>query len=78
MPGAAPPLADREVHPRVLQHPLGVIGFRHGRLGGKKRRIEADRGREILDGEMDMESFHGGTGHCELPIFLYNCNHEIK
>jgi hypothetical protein len=53
-----PALADREIDARVVQHPLGVIRFEDRRLGGEQRRIETDRSFEIVDGDMDMQSFH--------------------
>ena len=49
---------DREIDPRVVEHPLGIILFHDGRLGAKHRRIEADRGVEIFDADMDMQALH--------------------
>src|SRR5438128_6377258 len=37
---------DRKIHPRVLDHPLGVVGLDHAGLRVEQRRIEADRSRK--------------------------------
>ena len=58
-PGFAPARRDREIHARIFQHPLGVIGFHDHRLRGKQRRVEADGMADILDGNVDMEALHG-------------------
>src|ERR1700759_2737228 len=50
---------DREIDARVLQHPLRIVGFHHGRLRCKERRVEADRMGDILDGDVNMEALHG-------------------
>ena len=55
--GVAAP-RDGEVQAGVLDHPLGVVGLLDGGRGAEERRIEADALGEILDGHVDMESFH--------------------
>ena len=51
--------ADREIYPRIIQHPLGVIVLAHtwGRIeqGG----VEVDRALKIIHSDMDMQAFHG-------------------
>src|SRR5258708_31190117 len=51
---------DREVHARIIEHPLGIIRFDDGRLGGEQRRVEADGLRDVVDGDMNMKALHGG------------------
>src|SRR5690606_12146397 len=46
--------ADGEVHARILQHPLGVVGLEYGRLCGEQMRANSNRGLEVLDGHVDM------------------------
>ena len=51
---------DREIHARIVQHPLRVVGLSYRRLRREQRRIEADGLVEIIDGDVNMQAFHGG------------------
>ena len=57
---ATPPLtlADREVDPRVFEHPLRVIVLDDGRLGREQRRVEPDRLRQIVNGDVYVQALH--------------------
>ena len=55
----------REIHARIVEHPLRVVGFQHGRLGREEGSVESHARVEIRDGEVDMESLHG-NGILEL------------
>ena len=48
-----------EVDAGIFQHPLRIVGFDHRRLRREQRRVEADRMRDIVDGDVDMEALHG-------------------
>jgi len=50
---------DREVEPRIVQHPFRVIGFDDFGLGAEERRVEADAFRQIGHRDVHMETFHG-------------------
>jgi hypothetical protein len=50
--------ANREIHPRVLKHPFGVVILSDRGLGVEKFSVEADRGWNVFDADMNMESFH--------------------
>lgn len=63
MPGVAPSLADREVHPGIRQHPLGLVRSEHGRLGRQESGIKANARRHVLDGGVHMQSLHS-----DLPV----------
>jgi len=47
-----------KIYARILEHPLGVVGLHPRRLSPKQRRIEPDALREVMDGNMNVESFH--------------------
>jgi hypothetical protein len=49
---------DREVHPRILEHPFRIIGLRHDTFGTKERLVEVDRGGKIDHADMHMQSFY--------------------
>ena len=51
---------DREVDPRVVEHPFGVVDFMAGRLGGEELRIEGDALVEVVDMDVNVKAFHGG------------------
>ena len=52
---------DGKIHPRVVEHPLGVIRLDDGGLCVEQRRVEADRLLQVLDGHVNMHAFHEGT-----------------
>ena len=59
MPAARPgPRADREIDPRVLEHPFDVIVLDDGRLGREQRRIEPGRLREIVNRHVNVQALH--------------------
>ena len=47
-----------EIDARIVEHPLGVIGFGHARARAEQGRIELDRLVEISHPDMDVEAFH--------------------
>lgn len=49
---------DREVHPRLIEHPLGVIAFHAGRFCAKELGVEGDVLGQIIDMHVDVEAFH--------------------
>ena len=49
---------DREVHARVVEHPLGVIVLAHRRFGAEQLRIELDARIEIGHAEMNVKALH--------------------
>src|ERR1700675_4550384 len=67
---------DREVHPRILKHPLRIVRLCYHRLRRKQGPIEADRGGKILDADMHVESFHGSP-IC-LKAWLKALDHERR
>jgi hypothetical protein len=50
--------ADREIDPRVVEHPLGVIIFDDGRLGRKEGRVEPDRLSQVVNRHVHMQALH--------------------
>jgi len=54
--GAA--FTDREIHPRIFEHPPGVIVFHDDGLGSEQRSIESDGLFEIVDADMDVKALH--------------------
>src|SRR5579863_5425759 len=57
-PNPCVPLADCEVRPRIIEHPLRVVGLAHRRLGSEELCIETNRLVKIPDGHMDMQTLH--------------------
>src|SRR5690606_24044683 len=57
--GRAAGVRDREVHARILEHPLGVVVLAHGGLGAEQLGVEADARRQVGDIEVDVEAVHG-------------------
>jgi hypothetical protein len=57
--GLAAAGGDGEVHRRVLQHPLGVVGFHAGGFGGEQLGIEADALAQVIDMQVDVKALHG-------------------
>ena len=49
---------DRKIHPRIFEHPLGVVGFQHGRLGREQGGIEPDRLIEVGYGDVYVQALH--------------------
>src|SRR4029453_4723591 len=47
-----------EVDARIVEHPLGIIGLGHRRLGAEQGRIESDRLIEVLNPDMDVHALH--------------------
>jgi hypothetical protein len=43
---------DREIDPRIFEHPFGVIRLKNGRLGGEQRRIESDGFVQVVDADV--------------------------
>lgn len=43
---------------RIVQHPLGVIGFADNRSGAEQRTVETDVFFELVHRDVDMQSFH--------------------
>src|SRR6184192_1375425 len=56
--GLAFPLTDREIHSRILQHPLRIVRLSHGGRRREELRVEADRTVEVLHGDVDVQTFH--------------------
>ncbi len=52
-------LRDGEVDARIVQHPFGVVGLLDRGRNAEHRRVEADVGGEIIDGDMYVKAFHG-------------------
>ncbi len=52
------PRGNGEVHPRVLEHPLRVIGFDLDGLRAEQRAVEAYRLGDAVDADMYMHAFH--------------------
>jgi hypothetical protein len=59
--GGAAARRNGEIHPRVVEHPFGVIGLDQRRFDREQRRIEVDRSGQIVDRDVDMHAFHGFT-----------------
>ncbi|MDV7396083.1 hypothetical protein RZS08_32120, partial [Arthrospira platensis SPKY1] len=51
---------DGEVHRRVVEHPLGVVGLGAGRAGVEQAVVEGDAAVEVLDVQVDVKALHGG------------------
>jgi hypothetical protein len=49
---------DREIDPRILEHPFGVVRLHHGGLQGKQRRVKSDRIRDVGHCDVNMHAFH--------------------
>ena len=65
---------DREVHARIVKHPLGVVGLDNTRFDTEQLRVEGDVLADVLDIEVDMKAFHhllrfevGGDGVHAAP-----------
>src|ERR1700730_12747797 len=56
--GAAPARRDGEIDPRIVQHPLGVIGLGDGWRCGKQRGVETDGARPIVDRDVNVYTLH--------------------
>src|SRR5712692_2050671 len=57
-PGRMSAPGNGEVDPRIVQHPLGVIGFLDGRRRAKEAAVKTHALRQIADGNVNMESLH--------------------
>jgi hypothetical protein len=56
--GAAGARADREIHPRILEHPFDVIVLDDRRLGREQGRVEPRRLRQIVNRHVHVQPFH--------------------
>jgi hypothetical protein len=52
-------VADREVHSRVFEHPLRIVGLEDHGLGGEELLVEAHGFIQIVDADVNMQAFHG-------------------
>ena len=50
---------DGEIDARVVEHPFGIVRLGNGRLCRKKGAVKADRLREIIDGDVNVQALHG-------------------
>ncbi len=50
---------DREIHARIVEHPLGIVALDHSGLRIEQRRIEADRALEVINGDVHVHALHG-------------------
>jgi hypothetical protein len=51
---------DGEVHRRVVEHPLGVVGLGARRGGVEQAVVEGDAAVEVIDMQVNVEALHGG------------------
>ena len=58
--GLAPSSRNGEVHARIVEHPLRVIGLHNSWLSSEQSGVEAYRLREVADGDMHVQALHGG------------------
>jgi hypothetical protein len=49
---------DREIHPRILEHPFRIISFQDRRLDTEESRIESDGVVQISNAEGHVEALH--------------------
>jgi hypothetical protein len=49
---------DREIDPRVFQHPFGVVRLYDRGLRGEQRGIEPNRMLKVLDGHVNVQTLH--------------------
>ena len=56
--GAGAAAADREIHARIVQHPLGVVGLADAGHAAEQRAVEGKGLVEIIDADMDVQAFH--------------------
>ena len=66
--GFAAPRRDREIHPRIVQHPFGVVRLHHGGPGREQRRVEADGLRNVADGHVHMQALHRSSSVFDVLI----------
>src|SRR5260221_2115852 len=57
--GGATAGGDRQVHARIVEHPLGVVALHDARRRAEQGFVEAYRPVEIVDADMQMQAFHG-------------------
>ena len=56
--GRLSPLGNRKVDARIVQHPFCVVGFEHARTGAEERGVEADRIRQVFNGDVNVQTLH--------------------
>ena len=49
---------DRKIDAGIVEHPLGVVGLHHGRLGTEQARIKGNGLVDVGNADMHMEAFH--------------------
>src|SRR3982074_2363215 len=54
----AAPCRYREVEPRIVDHPFGVVVLAYRRLGAEQTRIKAYALLEVLDSKVNVKSLH--------------------
>ena len=59
---------DGEVDRRVFEHPLRVVVLDTGRLRGEQLGIEADAAVQVIDVQVDVKAFHGGSFQRDLQV----------
>ena len=54
----ARPRGDGEIHPRVFQHPFGVIVFDHGGSRVEQGGVEGDGRFNLRDADVEVQPLH--------------------
>src|SRR5689334_23464692 len=69
--GRAAARGDGEVHPRVIQHPLGVVRLHHAGRRAEQGLVELDRLGEVGHADVQMHAVHGvqASGALGYSIF---------
>ena len=51
-------LRNREIDPRVVQHPFGIVRLGYAGRFAKQAGIEGDRGIEVFNPDVDVKTLH--------------------
>src|SRR5882672_2685629 len=57
-PSRAATLADRKIDAWILEHPFCVVGLDHSWLSCEERVVEPNRGVNVVDAHVDMQTLH--------------------